>query len=151
MPGCPVGYRWPALPRNPATRQPGNLLTYLPLIVWTAAILIASSDLFAASTSGSGLAQILATLGIRLTPEGFRVLHLLVRKTAHVVVYGVEGLLALRAARGRVVVALAIAVVVAIIDESHQSTLPSRTGSPWDVLLDSVAATAAVTAIRGRK
>ncbi|HEX8154234.1 MAG TPA: VanZ family protein [Thermoanaerobaculia bacterium] len=126
------------MPRNPAARPSGNLLATLPLLVWTAAILIASSDLFAAHTSGSGLAQILATLGIRLTPEGFRVLHVLVRKTAHVFAYGVEGLLALRATRGRVAAALAIAIVVAIIDEAHRRRWrrePGRRGTccstPW--------------------
>jgi VanZ family protein len=33
--------------------------------------------------------------------------------------------------------------LVASLDEWHQSYLPSRTGTPWDVLLDSCAAIAA--------
>ena len=36
--------------------------------------------------------------------------------------------------------ALLVSLLVALADEFHQSFVPSRTASPWDVLLDGVGA-----------
>jgi VanZ family protein len=110
----------------------------LLLLVWTAFLLFASGDSF--SSAGTGHAFV-TLFGVEIP----YVLHVLVRKLAHVVVYGIEGLLALRAT-GRSRIAILIAVTVAIMDEVHQSTTMSRTGSGWDVLLDGFGATVAVWA-----
>ena len=75
-----------------------------------------------------------------------------VRKTSHVTEYAVLALLCWRArrqpARGVVrpwrwpdaAFAFAVAVVFAASDEWHQSFVPKRQGSGWDVLLDSCGA-----------
>lgn len=72
-----------------------------------------------------------------------------VRKGMHVVTYFGFALLLLRALRtqfetaplGRLaVVAVVIAAALGAADEIHQSMVPSRTGSPWDVLLDTTGA-----------
>ena len=72
-------------------------------------------------------------------------IHHLIRKSGHFLGYGGLGLAWLRAlwmslppyrlflASG---LALAGTALVASWDEWHQTSLPNRTGSPWDVLLD---------------
>ena len=75
-----------------------------------------------------------------------------VRKTSHVTEYAMLALLCWRARRQPVrgdgrpwrwpdaAVAFAVAVAFASSDEWHQSFVPSRQGSAWDVLLDSCGA-----------
>ena len=78
----------------------------------------------------------------------FIFLHVLIRKTAHVTVYALLSLFWFRAQRGPrsgwqpgwALLALLVSLLVAIGDEFHQSFLLSRTGTPWDVLLDSMGA-----------
>jgi VanZ family protein len=72
-------------------------------------------------------------------------LHHLIRKSGHFLGYGAMGLLWLRAwwltlPHSRflhdALLALLGTALVASFDEWHQTFLPNRTGSPWDVLLD---------------
>jgi VanZ family protein len=82
------------------------------------------------------------------------VLDLLLRKTAHFVVYALLALSFLRAiCRGRAVlspkpfaVALLGSVLYAASDEVHQAFVPGRVGMWEDVLLDGAAALAALAA-----
>jgi VanZ family protein len=71
--------------------------------------------------------------------------HRCIRKSGHFVGYGALGLVWLRAwwmslpgSRFQVnfLLALAGTALLASYDEWHQTFLPNRTGSPWDVLLD---------------
>jgi len=119
---------------------------WLPVVAWSAVILIASDETFSAANSGAWVRAILG----RDLPY---VLHVLIRKLAHLVEYGILGALAFRAARVDVprramAVALAVALLVSMIDEVHQSTLASRTGTGWDVLLDLIGAGIALWLIR---
>ena len=79
------------------------------------------------------------------TPETITHYHAIVRKLAHFTEYGVLALLAFRAAvrisfevvrRHPYLVSLALVICVASTDEYMQSFEPSRTSSPYDVLLD---------------
>ena len=79
----------------------------------------------------------------------WEVVHHLARKTGHFLGYGALGLTWLRAWRrtlpktrflAQAALALVGTVLVASCDEWHQTFLPNRTGSPWDVLLDSFGA-----------
>ena len=72
-------------------------------------------------------------------------IHHYIRKSGHFLVYGGLGLIWLRAWRMTLPVfrftasgALALmgTALLASWDEWHQSFLPNRTSSPWDVLLD---------------
>ena len=72
-------------------------------------------------------------------------IHHYIRKSGHFLGYGALGLAWLRAwwlslPRYRFLIdaelALAGTALVASWDEWHQTFLPNRTGSPWDVLLD---------------
>lgn len=132
---------------------------WLPAIVWSAAILLASFDLFSASHSGGMLQRIiLAVLGRPLDPETFARLHFLIRKASHVTEYAIASALYFRAlTKRRALGAIALAALLASVDEFHQSFVPSRTGTPADVLIDVAGATLAqlliaiVTAWRNRR
>lgn len=104
------------------------LKRWLPVALWAAVILTTSNDSFSSSHTAGWLA---ALFGHAL-PE--LVNHTL-RKLAHVIGYGILGVLAWRADR-RALVFLGVTAFVAIVDEIHQSTTALRGGSPWDVLLD---------------
>jgi VanZ family protein len=78
-----------------------------------------------------------------------------VRKAAHLTVYATLSALWFRARRGPragwqpswALLGLLVSMLVAISDEVHQSFVPSRTGTPWDVLLDTFGALLAQVAI----
>ncbi|MFZ2492224.1 MAG: VanZ family protein, partial [Thermoanaerobaculia bacterium] len=73
---------------------------WLPVVLWASVILVASSDLFAATGTGGVLAAIVRTIiGRDLSPELFAALHLIIRKAAHLIEYAILGALALRAIR----------------------------------------------------
>ena len=127
-----------------------NFLSYwLPVIVWIAVIFTLSTDAFSAEHTGSVLEYIIVhTIG-PLETRTFEFIHFITRKLAHVTEYGILGLLLLRAWRGEhrgqfcaawVRQALGIVMVVAALDEFHQSFVPSRGSSPWDALLDTLGA-----------
>jgi VanZ like family len=119
-----------------------SLKRWLPVVAWSAVILIASGDEFSATQSGGWFRAVF----------GFDApywLHVAIRKLTHLVAYGILGFLALRASNTKRA-AVIVALVVAVIDETHQSTLITRTGSPWDVLLDVIGAWLAVTFARPR-
>src|SRR5689334_7618477 len=128
------------------------LVHWIPAILWAAVILSFSSDLFSAKHTGDVLRDILLRIvGHSLPPRQFDLLHFLIRKAAHLTEYCILGALLFRAVRGDeggwrmrwAVVAVALAACVATTDEWHQLFVPSRTSSPWDVLLDFVGATIA--------
>jgi VanZ family protein len=106
--------------------------TWLPVIVWSVVILSASTDNFSSNESRGWLSSIIG-------PVLASALNIFFRKLGHVVGYGILGILARRADR-RVFLAIGIALVVAITDEARQSMTLTRTGSPWDVLLDGLSA-----------
>ena len=84
---------------------------------------------------------------------------LAVRKSAHVTEYAVLALLCWRARRKpglgdhrpwrwrEAAFALMMAVIFSVTDEWHQSFVPSREGSPRDVLIDSAGATLGLLAL----
>ena len=137
--------------------KPGKLRYWLPPLLWTCVILLASTDLLSAAHSGAWLQTILTTiLGHALPAEQFDVLHFALRKGSHLTEYAILGALLFRALRadGRQwnfrwsVAAVAIAAAVASVDEWHQTFVPSRTGAFSDVLIDTAAATLAQILIR---
>ena len=88
---------------------------WLPVVVWALLIFVLS--------------------GIPGLATGVGVWHLVLRKVAHAVVFGILGALAYRALRheaGAIVAASAYAAS----DELHQALVPGRVGSPLDWLID---------------
>lgn len=116
-------------------------------ILWTAIILLMSGESASAGHSGMWLREFFSALA----DDQFFILHFAIRKLAHVVAYGVLGLLYFSAIRGSRVgwrrhwslIAVAVAILVALIDEGRQAFTLSRTGAISDVLLDSVSAAGA--------
>jgi VanZ family protein len=80
-----------------------------------------------------------------VSDDRWELIHHLIRKSSHFIGYGIVGLTWLRAwwmtLRGsrflsNAILALLGTAAVASGDEWHQTYLPNRNGSPWDVLLD---------------
>jgi len=114
---------------------------WLPVVLWSAVILAVSSDWFSTDNTGAFLRSLLG----RDLPWA---LHVVLRKLGHLTGYAILGALALHAAladfRRPVLASFAIVILVASIDEWHQATTRSRTGTPWDVLLDVVGGAIAI-------
>ena len=108
------------------------------LILWL------SSDVGSAERTGRLLLPLLRAVLPAASPGQIEALHALVRKAAHVVEYAILAALWFRAfAQGGGVGrhaaawrAIAIAAAWAIVDETFQSTVSSRTGSAVDVGID---------------
>ncbi|MGA8807044.1 MAG: VanZ family protein [Thermoanaerobaculia bacterium] len=130
---------------------------WLPPIVWAAVILIASTDTFSGSNTGTLLQRIAVSIfGYRLAPHTAETLNYFIRKSAHLTEYGILSALTFRGMRGEkrswsprwAIGGIVAAAFIASIDEFHQSFVPSRTGTWHDVLLDTAGATIAQILIR---
>jgi VanZ family protein len=126
-----------------------RFLTYwLPALAWAAMILVASSDLFSSSHTGGWIAQLTSSFSYGLSPQTLELVNHLLRKLGHLTAYGILSALSFRALRGEesrwtlrwAMGAVVMAILVASIDEFHQSFIPSRTGTWQDVLLDTAGA-----------
>jgi len=123
------------------------LLAWVPTLLWLAFIVWLSSDLFSSAHTCSVLLKIIHLLYGPISQKTFLILHRLVRKAAHVTVYGILGGLAFYSWRSTLpgherwtlrwsALALAVTLLAASMDEFHQGFVSSRTGSATDVLLD---------------
>jgi len=133
--------------------RPNLLRAWWPAIVWVIIIAFESTDFFSAEHTGSMLYSLLTRFFGNIDFYKFLIFHHYLRKTGHVIGYGMLSLLMLRGWRmtfGRIDTRLLRAALlswlgtaaVAALDEWHQSYIPSRTGTVWDVLLDSLAGVA---------
>lgn len=86
--------------------------------------------------------------------------HLITRKAAHFVEYAILGLLAARAFRASprlairrrwFLISVSLIVVYALIDEYHQSFVPTRTGSVFDSLIDIAGGLTALMVVKWRR
>ena len=114
-------------------------------IGWNLAVLLASFGGLSSVHTGSIIVAILHVVAPSLDASTVGTIHFAIRKLAHLTEYGVLGALYAHAQRppGQAVfllrwsaVAVSICAATAILDEWHQSFVPSRTGSPRDVALD---------------
>ena len=114
-------------------------------------IAVESTNLGSSANTGRILYPILHFL-FHMDVAHFAVWHMFLRKTGHVIGYSILSVLFFRSWRATfprlstrwclqwASVAWLSTSLVAILDEWHQSFLPSRTGTVRDVLLDSCAA-----------
>jgi VanZ family protein len=133
------------------TAHPSGLFrAWWPAAVWIGLISIESTDAFSSQNTGSLLYSLLTRLFGPINLYDFLVFHFYLRKTGHVVGYGMLALLLLRGWRATLGYTRAMllqtsllawigTVFVASMDEWHQSFIPSRTGTVHDVVLDSIA------------
>jgi len=118
---------------------------YAPLVVWLVFISLASSDSFSAANTSRIIGPLVLWLFPNTTTHQLETIHLVVRKLAHFTEYAVLGILAARAfrtspgptIRGRWFwISLGLVVAYALVDEYHQSFVPSRTASIFDSFID---------------
>jgi VanZ family protein len=108
------------------------LKLWLPVVVWAALILVLSSDALSWRTTEGWLERPLSS------PLAY-LANIVVRKAGHIFEFSVLAWLAYRAS-GRFGVAMYVVLFVACLDETRQSFTATRTGSPWDVILDTSSA-----------
>jgi VanZ family protein len=133
------------------------LKVWLPVALAIAIIATESTDTFSAVHTSSWLRPIVERLFGALSDDRWELFHHYLRKTGHFVGYGTVGFTFLRAwlhtlaSRGGTsllswriessILAIFSTAIVASCDEFHQTFIPSRTGTPGDVLLDTCGAT----------
>ncbi len=116
-----------------------------PVVLGIAVIAVESTKYFGADRTSHPLRVLFEALFGPVGEARWQVIHHYIRKSGHFLGYGGLGLIWLRAWRMSLprlqflpgaVLALTSTALVAGWDEWHQTFLPNRTGTPWDVLLD---------------
>jgi VanZ family protein len=127
------------------------LKVWLPSVIWLAVIVTESTNVGSSEHTGRILYPIFHFL-FAMSPERFAILHAVLRKSGHFVGYFTLSVLLFRSWRGTfprlstrwcrqwAVLAFVCTALVSVLDEFHQTFLPSRTGTFHDVVLDSTAA-----------
>jgi VanZ family protein len=150
----------PVVPTRPAPPRKSFLRAWWPALVWIGVIAFESTGNLSSDNTGALLYKVMRRLFGHVNLHDVLVWNFRLRKTGHVVGYGILSLLLLRGWRrtlaqaratlGRATVGLVTygrtailawlgTVFVASMDEWHQSFIPSRTGTWHDVVLDSIA------------
>lgn len=118
---------------------------YGPLLLWLAFISFASTREFSAANTSQIVRPVLLWLFPNISEAQLATVHFLTRKAAHFSEYAVLAFLARRAfitstqafiQRNWFQVALLLIVIYALLDEFHQSFVPSRTASIYDSAID---------------
>jgi hypothetical protein len=121
------------------------LSAWLPVAVGICAILLESTESMSSDNTSHPLRWLIESIFGPVSCARWVIIHHLIRKCGHFVGYGLIGLTWLRAwwmslPHSRFLhdafLGLLGTALVASADEWHQTFLPDRTGSPWDVLLD---------------
>jgi VanZ family protein len=119
--------------------------TWLPVALGILMIVVESTEWMGADHTSTPLRSFFQAIFWRVTNAQWEVIHHIIRKTGHFVGYGLIGLAWLRAwwmtlPHSRFLTDATLALLgtalIAIADEYHQSFLPNRTSSAWDVLID---------------
>jgi MYXO-CTERM domain-containing protein len=118
---------------------------WLPPLCWMVVMGVLSTDTFAAEHTGGVLWQVLSGLAPQATYEHYTLLHILIRKAAHLTEYAVLACLLLRACRAGAaptwhwrwaILSFVLVAIYAGLDEYHQAFTQSRTGAVADSVLD---------------
>jgi VanZ family protein len=134
----------------------GRLIRYAPLLFWVGVIFYFSSGHGSFDETSRFIRPLLEFFFPTASPETLALYHGYIRKFAHPAVYAVLAILAARAfvssslrslSRHFISYALILSFAVAVLDELNQAYVASRTGSAWDVALDSVGAAAALLVV----
>ena len=134
------------------------LLDWLPAILSVIMIVLESTATMSASNTSHWLYPLWVRLSGSTSPARWAEVHHIIRKTGHFVGYGLVSIaffyswrktlqqMAMRhwtLWRRASMLAVLCTLSIAILDEFHQSFLPSRTSSPIDVCIDLSGAIAA--------
>lgn len=119
--------------------------TWLPVLLGILMIAVESTEWFGADHTSGPLRMVYQAIFGQVSDARWEVIHHYIRKSGHFIGYGLIGLAWLRAwwltlPHSRFLpdafLALMGTALIASADEFHQSFLPNRTSSPWDVLID---------------
>jgi VanZ family protein len=129
---------------------------WLPVAIAVAVICVESTNTFSAQNTSGWLRPVVERWFGAFSDSRWESFHHYLRKTGHFVGYGTVGFTFLRAwlhtlaRRGfssllswrleSSILAILSTAIVASADEFHQTFIPSRTGTPVDVLLDTTGA-----------
>ena len=116
---------------------------WLPPVLWGLAVLCLSGDLGSGKNT-LGILQWLLSWFVALEPAQLNMINFYLRKTGHILAYGLMNLLWFRAFRGHAhygpwracLWSLGFCLLFSSIDEGRQWFYPSRGASIWDVILD---------------
>jgi VanZ family protein len=123
----------------------GRIIRYAPLILWVSVIFYLSSSQGSMSQTSRFIRPFLEWLFPLAPEETLQIYHGYIRKFAHFFEYAVLAFFASRAFRSSskdflqkfwYVFAFLIMLLIASIDEFNQSFNAARTGSIYDVLID---------------
>ncbi len=146
---------------------------WLPLLVMLTLITLESTDMMSGVHTGARLRDLLLWAGVHLGQARLELLNAVLRKSGHIIGYGLLGFSWLLLMRGSywlqhdlspslkstmqvrrlwwrvewAVLAVLFTFLVAAADELHQMSIPSRTGCWSDVALDTGAAVAAAALV----
>ncbi len=118
-------------------------------VVWASLIFYLSTRTFASSFSVWLLAEILHLARLRVSAAAFALLQYLLRRGAHLTVYGIFAIFIYYSLAGesrpkwslrRAVASVVIAAIYSLTDEYHQSFVPGRDGSLLDCGVDTLGA-----------
>ena len=121
------------------------ICAWLPVVLGVIAVALESTEFMGANHTSGPFRWLYQAIFGPVSDERWEILHILIRKSGHFIGYGAIGLAWLRAwwmtlPRSRFLhdslLALLGTAMIASVDEWHQTFLPNRTGSAWDVLLD---------------
>ncbi len=130
-----------------------------PPLIWALIISGLSTDTFSADHTGGFVLPMLHWILPGASAVTLDLFHTIIRKTMHAVEYGVLALLCYRGVRQPDgpqevrygLIALALSVAIAALDEFHQSFIPSRGASVADLALDSMGAAVGLAVWAGGK
>lgn len=118
------------------------LSAYAPLVIWIGVIFLLSSPAGASVQTSRFIRPLIEFFFPNASPATLESIHFIIRKSAHLTVYGMLSFLAVRSFRlsglawKSFVLALVVVLVVATLDELNQSFEPTRTSAISDVFLD---------------
>lgn len=122
-------------------------------------ISFASTGNFSAGNTSRIIGPLVLWLFPDTSPETLLTIHGITRKIAHLAEYAILAILTARAFRGSsreglrerwFLASLILVIVYALLDEYHQSFVPSRTGTIFDSLIDIAGGFAALLIVRRR-
>jgi VanZ family protein len=130
---------------NQTSSARGRLWRYGPLILWILFISFASTAELSAANTSTFLRPLLLWFYPTLSESQVAAIHFLLRKLGHFTEYAVLAFLARRAfiTSSRALLrqhwfqlGLLLIVIYGLLDEFHQSFVPSRTASVYDSAVD---------------
>jgi len=118
---------------------------WLPVLLGILMIVVESTEWLGSDHTSGPLRLLYQAIFGHVSNREWNTIHHYVRKSGHFIGYGLIGLAWLRAwwlslPHSRFIpdalLALVGTALIASADEFHQSFLPNRTSTPWDVLID---------------